>query len=97
MSRVSGRPYFVYILWSASARRFYIGVAASPIDRLAQHNSGTYRSWTKSYRPWTLVKTEQYANYTTARGRELELKAQKGGRGFFEKTGLDPGAFGRGS
>ena len=95
MSRVSGQPYFVYVLWSASARRFHIGIAASPTDRLAQHNSSNHRSWTAKYRPWTLVKIEEYGDYTTARMRELELKAQKGGRGFFEKTGLDPATFDR--
>ena len=26
MSRVSGKAYFVYVLWSASGRKFYIGI-----------------------------------------------------------------------
>jgi hypothetical protein len=26
MSRVSGKPYYVYVLWSPCARRFYIGL-----------------------------------------------------------------------
>jgi hypothetical protein len=34
-------------------------------------------------------------SYTEARRRELELKSQKGGKGFFAKTGLDPTRFGR--
>src|SRR5579872_6659823 len=33
----------------------------------------------------------------TARHRENELKRQKGGIGFFEKTGLNPALFGGGS
>jgi len=45
MSRVEGKPYFVYILWSACASRFYIGISEDPVHRLEQHNSdsGTTR------------------------------------------------------
>ena len=40
---------------------------------------------------------EKCEDYNTARRRENELKRQKGGIGFFEKTGLDPALFGRAS
>jgi len=35
MSRVSDKPYFVYVLWSKSASRFYIGISESPEIRSA--------------------------------------------------------------
>ena len=38
MSRVYGRSYFVYVLWTASARKFCIGVSEDPAARLLQHN-----------------------------------------------------------
>jgi predicted GIY-YIG superfamily endonuclease len=60
-----------------------------------QHNGGTARGWTARHRPWNLVFTEKHPDYTSAKKRENELKAQKSGRGFFEKTGLDPKSFGR--
>jgi len=97
MSRVSGKRYFVYILWSASGRRFYIGVSEAPADRLIQHNASVNAGWTGKHRPWELVLTEEHRNYSLARRRELDLKAQKGGAGFFAKTGLDPRDYGRGS
>ena len=97
MSRVSGKPYFVYVLWSETGKRFYIGISESPAERLAQHNSGDHRGWTSRHRPWALVLSEPYDDYARARERELDLKAQKGGTGFFKKTGLDPMRFGRGS
>jgi len=97
MSRVSGKPYFLYVLWSHSGRRFYIGISQAPANRLEQHNSGRFASWTKRYRPWTLVFSETHPNYAQARHRELDLKAQKGGKGFFEKTGLDAARFRRDS
>ena len=96
MSRVSGKSYFVYVLWSAHADRFYIGVSEDPEKRLEQHNQGL-AGWTARHYPWTLVYTEGYQDYRTARKRELELKAQKAGRGFFLRTGLKPEQFGRGS
>ena len=46
MSRVSGKPYFVYVLWSLSGHRFYIGISEDPRVRLLQHNSGV-STWTK--------------------------------------------------
>ena len=95
MSRVSGKPYFVYVLWSASGSCFYIGISENPPVREGQHSAGTFKSWTKRYRPWTLVLSEQHPDYRSARKREIELKAQKGGKGFFEKTALDPAVFGR--
>lgn len=94
MSRVSGKPYFTYVLWSSSGQRFYIGISENPSQRLAQHNAGA-SWWTARYLPWALVYVEEHPDYSTARKRELELKAQKGGLGFFTMTGLDPLRFGR--
>jgi len=37
-----------------------------------------------------LVHAEPFADYRPARSRELELKRQKGGSGFFQKTGINP-------
>ena len=95
MSRVSNQIYFVYVLWSASGRCFYIAISDNPPTREEQHNRGTFKSWSKRHRPWTVVFTEKHPDYRSARKREIELKAQKGGRGFFVKTGLDPELFGR--
>ena len=89
MSRVSGRAYYVYVLWSPRARRFYIGLSENPQKRLAQHNQSG-RGWTDRYAPWQLVYTQCCGNYSLARQRELQLKAQKHGDGFWTATGLDP-------
>jgi predicted GIY-YIG superfamily endonuclease len=94
MSRVWGKAYFVYVLWSEQAHRFYIGISEDPAKRLHQHNQENI-GWTARYRPWRLVYRERHPNYQSARKRELELKAQKTGRGFFARTGLDPHDFSR--
>jgi putative endonuclease len=96
MSRVSGKSYWVYVLWSVSASRFYIGISENPSARLVQHNSGLSR-WTARYMPWEIVWTESHSNYSQARRKEVYLKKQKGGTGFFLATGLDPIRFARSS
>jgi predicted GIY-YIG superfamily endonuclease len=88
MSRVSGKPYFVYILWSENGCRFYIGISEDVNHRVAQHNQGLSR-WTARYTPWTLVYQEARVDYRSARIRENELNRQKGGDGLFRHTGLD--------
>ena len=93
MSRVTGKPYFTYVLWSERGRRFYIGISEDPDYRIGQHNSPEGKHWTVRYRPWKLVYREAHCDFKAARRRENELKRQKGGKGFFAKTGLDPSLF----
>jgi len=92
MSRVSGKPYFVYVLWSASARKFYVGISEDPAARLLQHNSRVSK-WTARHMPWEIVHVERRESYSDARKRELLLKRQKGGTGFYTLTGLEPVRF----
>jgi putative endonuclease len=94
MSRVFGKPYYVYILWSPAARRFYIGISENPVHRLEQHNEGR-AGWSARFRPWKLIHTEKWPTYRQARKRELQLKSQKSGQGFFALTGLNPDDFPR--
>ena len=87
MSRVSGKPYYVYVLWSDCGHRFYIGVSENPEKRLQQHNLNR-RGWSARFAPWRLVYSHSYPDYSAARRQELQLKAQKGGQGFWKMTGL---------
>ncbi len=86
MSRVTDKPYFVYILWSDSASRFYIGIKEDIAHRLQQHNRGVSR-WTSKFGTWRLVHSEKYAGYSQARRREIQLKKQKNGVGFYALLG----------
>jgi putative endonuclease len=83
MSRVSGKPYFLYVLWSPTGQRFYIGISENPTHRLEQHNAGISK-WTAKFGPGRLVHTEQFADYSGARKRGLELKKQKRREGFYK-------------
>ena len=88
MAEVSHKKYFVYVLWSDSGHRFYIGSSESVEQRLAQHNNGKSR-WTKRYAgSWKLVWQREFDSIGNARKYETLLKHQKKGNGFFRLTGL---------
>ena len=65
--------YFLYIIYSPAYNKHYIGISDAPKRRLVEHNSCKVKS-TKAYIPYNLVWTEEYADKTTARKRELFLK-----------------------
>ena len=92
-SRSIFMPYYTYILWSTTARRFYIGVTEDVSKRLSDHNSGISK-WTKRYAgSWELVWQRKLDSLGEARKLENLLKRQKGGRGFWTITGLNPDSF----
>jgi len=68
--------YFVYILYSLSTDRFYIGHAEDVNTRFQQHNNG-YSKSTKSGIPWKLEYTEEFHTRSQAMKREAEIKKMK--------------------
>jgi putative endonuclease len=65
--------FIVYILFSESHHRYYIGQTADIDDRLKRHNCG-YELSTKPYAPWQLVCTIQKASRSEAVILERKLK-----------------------
>ncbi len=68
--------YSVYILYSASHDRYYIGQTGDLEKRLTHHNSGEVFS-TKAYSPWQLVHHETYDTRSEAMKRERAIKGKK--------------------
>src|SRR5690606_38737621 len=68
--------YQIYILYSPSADRHYIGSAENHEERLAQHNAGRNKS-TKHGIPWKIVYTEVFPTRAEAFRRELEINKKK--------------------
>ena len=64
---------FVYIIYSPTFDRFYIGQTQDFENRLERHNSGTETA-TKAYRPWELVLTIQKDTRSEAVILERKLK-----------------------
>lgn len=69
--------YFVYILQSEEDGRFYVGMTGDVERRLKEHNRGKSKS-TKGYRPWKLMKIEEFDKRSDARIREKYLKGGSG-------------------
>ena len=47
--------YYVYILYSMSADKYYVGSTSNVERRLYQHNNSTANKFTGKYRPWELM------------------------------------------
>lgn len=69
--------YFVYILYSKSLGRYYIGNTGEAIaERLRKHLSA-HSGYTAKAKDWTLCYTERYSSKNEAYARELEIKRKK--------------------
>lgn len=77
------KNYVVYILYSESSGRYYIGHTGDMASRLHAYNLGKVRS-TKTYRPWKIVYTEKKETKQEAYSREIQIKSFKGGEAFKE-------------
>lgn len=69
--------FIVYVLFSKSHNKIYIGQTSDIIKRLSEHNNGL-SFYTKRYIPWELVYSEKYNTRAEAMKREKQLKSQKG-------------------
>ena len=68
--------FYVYIIYSQSRDRYYIGYSHDLSLRLIHHNDGWTKS-TKSGIPWKLVHSEKYKSRAEALNREKEIKRMK--------------------
>ena len=66
----------VYILFSKSIDRYYIGQTQNLEDRLYRHRNSGSKS-TKKAKDWELVYTEYFISRSLAVTRELEIKSKK--------------------
>ena len=66
--------FYVYILYSVVADRYYIGQTSNLEQRLERHNRGENR-YTKFGIPWKLVYKEGFETRAEAMEREKKLKS----------------------
>ncbi len=71
-------PFYVYILYSASHNKIYIGFTSDLQARIKSHNELATKGWTIRFRPWKIVHVETFKNKLEAMKREKELKSAKG-------------------
>ncbi len=80
--------FFVYVLWSESLQRFYVGQTQDLNRRIYRHNKGWEKS-TRKGRPWELKHSIKVSDRGEAMRLEKKLKnlSQKRLKRFIEKHG----------
>ncbi|MFM2049022.1 MAG: hypothetical protein RI955_1570 [Bacteroidota bacterium] len=73
--------FSVYILFSATHQKNYVGFTSDLINRMKSHNQ-LGNDWTKKFRPWQVVHLEFYNSKQDAMAREKYFKS---GRGLYIK------------
>ncbi|SEP97434.1 GIY-YIG nuclease family protein [Neolewinella agarilytica] len=69
--------YYIYLLYSSVADRYYVGYTSDLEQRVQEHNSPTGARWTRGKGPWQLSYFETFKNERDARKREIEIKKKK--------------------
>lgn len=70
--------FTVYVLYSQSYDKIYIGFTSNLEQRLLSHNELSKKGWTIKFRPWQLIHTEVFQLKSEALKREKELKTATG-------------------
>ena len=70
--------FIVYVLYSESFRKIYIGYTSNLEERIRSHNESGTKGWTIKFRPWKIIHTEAFDNKSDAMKREQQLKTAKG-------------------
>ena len=68
--------YIVYILFSISKNRYYIGYTSNLEERIIRHNQKS-KGFTGNVNDWKVVYTESYPTKEEACKRELQIKSWK--------------------
>jgi putative endonuclease len=77
--------YVVYVLFSESFRKIYVGFTADLEQRFKSHNELATKGWTIKFRPWRIIHTEIFESKQDAMRREKELKTASGRKWIWEK------------
>jgi putative endonuclease len=68
--------FVVYILFSETKNRFYIGFTSNLEERLVRHNQKS-KGFTGNVNDWKVVYIENYQSKELAHKRELQIKSWK--------------------
>ena len=68
--------YYLYILKSQSAEKYYTGISQNPERRLEYHNT-IEKGYTSRYRPWKIVLVKGYKSKREAMSAERQIKSWK--------------------
>ncbi|MGE4539728.1 MAG: GIY-YIG nuclease family protein [Bacteroidales bacterium] len=70
--------YYLYIIYSESSDKYYVGISSDPERRLEEHNTSDRKSYTRKHRPWSIVALFECAEcLSEAMKIERFIKKQK--------------------
>ncbi len=69
--------FTVYILFSETADKFYIGFTSEPVEERLRKHLSNHSGFTAKTKDWKIVHTEQFENKSEALQREKEIKNWK--------------------
>jgi putative endonuclease len=70
--------FTVYVLYSPSFNRIYIGFSSDLNNRFLSHNELATKGHTIKFRPWIIAYTEEFQTKSEAIKRENKLKTAQG-------------------
>ncbi len=71
--------YFVYIIYSSSKDRYYVGQTQDLENRLLDHQTSR-SNYTKQAKDWVLLYSEEFKSRSDALKRESEIKSKNSRR-----------------
>ncbi len=77
--------FVVYILYSKSYDKIYIGYTSHIINRFCSHNHLAKKGWTFKYHPWEVIYCEFFEEKASAIEREKQLKGARARHWIREK------------
>ena len=72
--------FWVYILYSSSHEKTYVGYSNDLERRFWEHNNSKQKSFTSRFKPWVLIYKEEYSTKQAAMQREKWFKTGVGRR-----------------
>ncbi len=70
--------FVVYILFSRSSSKTYVGFTSNLVERFKSHNYLSKKGFTIKYRPWEVIYVEFFTTKSEALKREKHFKTGKG-------------------
>ena len=78
--------FFVYILYSNSIKKYYVGHTDDVDRRLNEHNSGQ-TIYSSRGKPWILIHREEFSSRSAAMLQESKIKKRGIGR-YLQDRGI---------
>jgi putative endonuclease len=69
-------PFFVYVLYSPTKDKFYIGFTSNLEERITRHNQKS-KGFTGNTNDWIIVQSETYNSKPEVLAREKQIKSWK--------------------